>query len=78
MKSTLSLAELKRLLETSICNISEVIQDRAKVSVTDPQGHADDELGRNWNVSFVKNGAIYGNQIRDVVEELRLKYRLQA
>jgi hypothetical protein len=78
MKSTLSIAELTQLLATSVSNIAEVIEDGAKVSVSDPQVHADDELGRNWNVSFIKNGARYGNEIRDVVEELRLKYRLQT
>lgn len=61
----------------SINSIDEVVEDGAKVSVSDPQWHAEDEQGRNWDVRFIRNGSEYGHQIKKIIDELRLKYGYQ-
>jgi hypothetical protein len=74
MKKMLSKEQLRDLISGSINSIDEVVEDSAQVRVSDPQWHAEDEQGRNWNVSYIKSGSEYGMQIKKVVEELRLKY----
>lgn len=60
-------------LQASVKDIPEVIDDGAQPVVGDAHWHERDEMGRNWDISFVRNGIGYIDTVRAIIEEMRLK-----
>ena len=73
MKPVLTIQAITEAVQASVNEIPEVIDDGVQPVVVDAHWHARDEMGRNWNISFVCNGTAYIDAVRLIVEEMRLK-----
>jgi hypothetical protein len=72
-KSVLSIQAITEAVQASVNEIPEVIDDGTQPVVGDAHWHERDEMGRNWNISFVRNGTVYIDAVKAIVEEMRLK-----
>lgn len=58
-KLILKIQEINEAVQASVNEITEVIDDGTQPVVGDAHWHERDEMGRNWNISFVRNGTVY-------------------
>ena len=72
-KPVLTIQAITEAVQARLDAVQEVIDDGAKPIVGDAHWHERDEMGRNWDVSFVRNGTAYIDAVRAIVEEMRLK-----
>lgn len=72
-KPILTIQAITEAVQASVNEIPEVIDDATQPVVGDAQWHERDEMGRNWNISFVRNGTAYIDAVRAIIEEMRLK-----
>lgn len=72
-KPVLTIQAITQAVQASVNEIPEVIDDGTQPVVGDAHWHERDEMGRNWNISFVRNGTTYIDAVRVIVEEMRLK-----
>ena len=54
--------------------IYEVIDDGTQPIIGDAHWHERDEMGRNWNIRFVRKGTAYIDAVRAIVERMRLEF----
>lgn len=72
-KPVLTIQAITEAVQASVNEIPEVIDDGMQPVVGDAHWHERDEMGRNWNISFVRNGTAYIDSVIAIVEEMRLK-----
>lgn len=67
---------IKEEVSRRIGQIDEIADDGARVRVPDPEPHARDTLGRNWDMARFGNARGYEAAIRAVVDEVRDEFDL--
>lgn len=72
-KPVLTIQAITEAVQARLDVVQEVIDDGAQPVVGDAHWHERDEMGRNWDISFVRNGTAYIDVVRAIVEEMRLK-----
>jgi hypothetical protein len=73
VKPVWTIQAITEAVQASVNEIPEVIDDGTQPVVGAAHWHERDEMGRNWNISFVRNGTTYIDAVRVIVEEMRLK-----
>ena len=72
-KPVLTIQAITEAVQASVNEIPEDIDDGAQPVFGDAHWHERDEMGRNWDISFVRNGIGYIDAVRSIIEEMRLK-----
>lgn len=67
---------IKEEVSRRIQNIDEIADDGARVRVPDPEPHARDVRGRNWDMARFGNARGYEAAIRAVVDDVRDEFDL--
>lgn len=67
---------LKEEVSRRVHQIDEIADDGAHIRVPDPEPHARDGRGRNWDMARFGNARGYEASIRVVVDEVRDEFDL--
>ncbi len=68
--------QITREVQNRVDQLPDIICEHIRPKVGLATWHDDDEAGRNWNISFVRNGRSHVTEIRKIVDELRDEIRL--
>lgn len=72
-KPVLTIQAITEAVQAKVNEIPEVIEDGEHPVVGHAHWHERDGMGRNWDISVIRNGSGYMEAFRTIVEEMRLR-----